>query len=244
MILKKLVLLAALSVMSAGTQAGIPVSVVLDATAMQNQITNYAQMLKDYATMLEQLDTMRNQFRHMEKEFSSVTGSRNLGQILNDPQFKQYLPDNWQTIYSSVRNHGYEGLSGAAKALRDASKVFDACEYITNPTEKHICEAQAVKPAQDQAFAVDAYKKSQNRVGQIEGLMKEINRTNDPKAIAELNARIQAEQALIQNEQTKIALYKASAESEYQLLVQQENEMNKKYIQSTNYGQSVAPVGF
>lgn len=226
------------------TQAGIPVSVVLDATAQINQVQNFAQMLKEYATMLEQLQQMRNQFSQMEKEFSSITGSRNLGDILNDPQFKQYLPDNWQDVYQGVRNNGYDGLSNSAKALRDTSKVFDACEYITDPTEKRICNAQAVKPAQDQAFANDAYKKSQDRVGQIESLMRKINQTNDPKAIAELTARIQAEQAMIQNEQTKLSLYQASAEAEERLLEQQKLETTKKLIKSTNYGKPVPPVEF
>lgn len=226
------------------TQAGIPVSIVLDAPAQINQIQNYAQMLKEYATMLEQLQQMRNQFSQMEKEFSSITGSRNLGDILNDPQFKQYLPDNWQDVYQGVRNNGYDGLSNSAKALRDTSKVFDACEYITDPTEKRICNAQAVKPAQDQAFANDAYKKSQDRVGQIESLMRKINQTNDPKAIAELTARIQAEQAMIQNEQTKLSLYQASAEAEERLLEQQKYETTQKLINSTNYGKPVPPVEF
>ncbi|KOE79457.1 type IV secretion protein VirB5 [Vibrio alginolyticus] len=243
--MKKQLIAAALTIgCMTQAQAGIPVSIVLDAPAMMNQIQNYAQMLKEYATMVQQLDEMKRQFSQMEKEFETITGSRNLGEILNDPQFKQYLPDDWQSIYSGVRNNGYDGLSGTAKALRDSSKVFDTCEYIINPTEKRICNAQAVKPAQDQAFAMDAYSTSQNRVTQIESLMREINNTSDPKAIAELNARIQAEQALIQNEQTKIALYKESAAAEQKLLDQQAYETNYKIITSTHYGNAVDPVEF
>ena len=218
------------------SQAGIPVSIVLDAPAMANQIQNYAHMLKEYATMLEQLEQMRSQFEQMEKEYSSITGVRNLGDILNDPRFKEYLPDDWQNIYEGVRNSGYEGLSGTAKGIRDATKIFDSCANLTNPTEKKICNAKAVKPAQDQAFAQDAYRKSQDRVGQIEGLMQEINRTRDPKALSEVTARIQAEQALIQNEQTKLELYQASADAEQQLLRQQEREATRQRFASINYG--------
>lgn len=243
--MKKILLIVVL-VFGCATQsrAGIPVSVILDAPAMINQIQNFAQMLKEYATMVQQLEQMRDQFKQMELEYSSMTGSRNLGDILNDPSFKQYLPNNWQDVYSGIRNNGYEGLSGSAKALRDSSKIFDACEKIINPTEKRICNAQAVKPAQDQAFANDAYKKSQDRVDQIEGLMQEINRTDDPKAIAELAARIQAEQALIQNEQTKLSLYQASAEAEERLLEQQRDEAEYKMLASRKYGTVVPPLEF
>jgi type IV secretion system protein VirB5 len=223
--------------------AGIPVTVVADVPTQLNQIQNYAQMLKEYAMLADQLTQMKAQFIQMEKEYSSLTGSRNLGDILNSPEFKQYLPDDWQDIYSNIRNNGYDGLSGAAKALRDASKVFDSCSYINDATEKRICEAQSIQAAQDQTFANDAYKKSTGRVQQIESLMTEINRTSDPKAIAELSARIQAEQALIQNEQTKLAMYQESSKAEKQLLEQQAMEVMSKRLNNHNYV-SVEPMEF
>lgn len=223
--------------------AGIPVTVVADVPTQLNQIQNYAQMLKEYAMLTDQLAQMKAQFIQMEKEYSSLTGSRNLGDILNSPEFKQYLPDNWQDTYKNIRNNGYDGLSGAAKALRDASKIFDTCSYIKNPTDKKICEAQSIQAAQDQTFANDAYKKSVNRVQQIESLMTEINNTHDPKAIAELSARIQAEQALIQNEQTKLEMYKSSSIAEKQLLQQQQIEAVTKGYVSNKYIQ-VPPLEF
>lgn len=223
--------------------AGIPVTVIADVPTQLNQIQNFAQMLKDYAMMVDQLNQMKQQFSQMEKDYKSVTGSRNLGDILNSPEFKQYLPNDWQDIYSNIRNNGYDGLSGAAKALRDASKVFDSCSYINDATEKRICEAQSIQAAQDQTFANDAYKKSTGRVQQIESLMTEINRTSDPKAIAELSARIQAEQALIQNEQTKLAMYQESSKAEKQLLEQQAMEVMSKRLNNHNYV-SVEPMEF
>ncbi|WP_156145298.1 P-type DNA transfer protein VirB5 [Vibrio rotiferianus] len=240
----KKTLVAAALIASCSVRAGIPVTVDADLTAIQNQIVNYAQMLKEYATMIKQLDEMRRQFSQMEKEYASITGSRNLGEILNDPQFRQYLPEDWQDVYSTVRGNGYGGLSQSARGIRDTTKIFDSCSNQSTETEKTICDARAVKPAQDQAFAIDAYKKSQGRVVQIEGLMREINRTRDPKAVSEINARIQAEQALIQNEQTKISLYKATSEAEERLLIQQEEEANRKRLASRNYGNFVPPMEF
>lgn len=213
--------------------AGIPVTVVADVPAQLNQVQNYAQMLKEYATMIDQLNQMKQQFQQMEKEYNSLTGSRNLGDILNNPEFKQYLPDDWQDTYKNIRNNGYDGLSGAAKALRDASKIFDACENLSGDTERKICEAQSIQAAQDQAFANNAYEKSANRVNQIESLMSEINNTRDPKAIAELSARIQAEQALIQNENAKLEMYKSASQAEKQLLIQQSREAAIKRFTST-----------
>lgn len=49
---------------------------------------------------------------------------------------------------------------------------------------------------------------------------------------------------MIQNEQTKLSLYQASAEAEERLLEQQKLETTKKLIKSTNYGIPVQPVEF
>lgn len=236
--------LLAASLLASTAHAGIPVTVVADVPSQMNQVQNYAQMLKEYATLMEQLEQMKQQFAQMEKDYQSITGTRNLGQILNNPEFKQYLPDNWQQVYNSIRNNGYKGLTGTAKALRDASKVFDACASIQNPTKKQVCEASAVKPAQDQAFAVDAFKKSAQRTEQIEGLMKRINTTSDPKSIAELTARIQAEQAMLQNEQTKMEMYLASSKAEQAMLEQQEIEAEAKIWSSRTFGKKLEPLEF
>ncbi|MGL4927159.1 MAG: P-type DNA transfer protein VirB5 [Plesiomonas shigelloides] len=236
--------LLAASLLTPIAQAGIPVTIVADVPGQQAQLQNYAQMLKEYATLVDQLEQMRRQFEQMEKDYQSITGTRNLGQILNNPEFKEYLPNNWQDVYSSIRTDGYKGLTGTAKALRDASKVFDACSNVQDRIEKQICEASSVKPAQDQAFALDTFKKSSERTGQIEGLMQRINTTSDPKSIAELNARIQAEQAMLQNEQTKLDMYLASSDAEQAMLRQQARESIAKYRNSTNYGQKVPPLKF
>ncbi len=47
--------------------------------------------------------------------------------------------------------------------------------------------------------------------------MAKINGTPDPKAIAELQGRIAAEQAMIQNEQTKLQMYQMVAAAEDRL---------------------------
>ena len=53
---------------------------------------------------------------------------------------------------------------------------------------------------------------STTRFAQIQSLMLAINSTNDPKSIAELNGRIQAEQAMIANEQKEVALVRQQLE--------------------------------
>ncbi|GAL14621.1 minor pilin of type IV secretion complex [Vibrio astriarenae] len=49
---------------------------------------------------------------------------------------------------------------------------------------------------------------------------------------------------MIQNEAIKLQLYQMSSEAEQRLLEQQELELNKQRMQSTYYGQPVAPITY
>jgi type IV secretion system protein VirB5 len=213
------VVLSALVVATA--QAGVPVTVVADAPATLNQIETMAKWKIQY-------DQMMSQINQAKQQYESLTGSRGLGNIMNDPKYRNYLPADWQGVYDSVRSGGYSGLSGRGHSVYNANKVFDSCAYITVADQRTACEARAVKASQDKGFALDAYDAAKSRINQIDLLMGQINATEDPKAIAELQGRIAAEQANIQNEQTKLQLYEMVAAAEEKVQAQRQREFQAK----------------
>ncbi|HCP6903019.1 P-type DNA transfer protein VirB5 [Shigella flexneri] len=232
--MKTKALFASLALVIAGTaNAQIPVK---DDASIANSIQ---QQIETIAKWKMQYDQMTSQINQMKQQYESLTGSRGLGQIMNDPALRDYLPSDWQGVYDAVKTGGYSGLSGRASSIYSQAKVFDSCAHLTVADQKKLCEARAVKAAQDQAFALDAYDKAKSRLNQIDSLMAKINDTNDPKAIAELQGRIAAEQAMIQNEQTKLQLYAMVAQAEDKIQQQQQREMQartwagRKGIQAT-----------
>jgi type IV secretion system protein VirB5 len=110
--------------------------------------------------------------------------------------------------------------------------------------QKSLCQAQAVKPYQDQANAMDAFDQAKSRISQIQSLMQQINQTQDPKAIAELQARMGAEQAMIQNEQIKMQLYAMAAQAEEKMQDEQQNQINARTWASRTGGKPVQPLTF
>ncbi|WP_372371946.1 P-type DNA transfer protein VirB5 [Xanthomonas axonopodis] len=222
--MKKLTLsLVAALALSGSAFAGVPVSVVADVPSVLNQIETMAKWKAQYDQMVSQIDQMKQQ-----KE--AMTGSRALGKIFNDPALRDYLPKDWQNVYDSVRKGGYDGLSGKAASVYTDNRVFDACKHILGEAHRRACEAAAVKPAQDKAFASDAYDAAKSRLGQIDSLMSEINKTQDPKAIAELQGRIATEQAMIANEQTKLQLFSMMAQADEKLQQQRQHEINAQQL--------------
>jgi type IV secretion system protein VirB5 len=201
---------------------GIP---VVDGVQIGNNMMNH---MEDIAKYVEQIAQLKAQLEQMQQQYKALTGSRNLGKILYDPRFRQYLPEEWQGVYDSVRNGGYSGLSGDAAAIRAAAKRFDACQHIRDDVDRTVCEARAVKSAQDKAFAIKSFDMAKARIGQIEGLMDEINETDDPKSIQELQARIAIEQAAMQNEDTKLRMLQMVAEAEDKIIQQQAHERVQK----------------
>ncbi|MFP5197131.1 P-type DNA transfer protein VirB5 [Alcaligenes faecalis] len=223
---------------------GVAVSLVLISSPALAQIpvtdgaaikTSVQQQVETMAKWKLQYDQMVSQIDQMKQEYQSITGVRGLGDVLNNPALRDYLPDDWQGVYDSVKSGGYAGLSGRAGQVYNDNKIYDTCVNHTNEQSRISCEAQAVKGAQDKAFALDAYDKAKERLGQIDALMQEINRTQDPKSIAELQGRIAAEQALIQNEQTKLQMYSMVASAEDRLQQQRQLEINARVLANREY---------
>lgn len=75
--------------------------------------------------------------------------------------------------------------------------------------------------------ALDA---TQTRLNQIDKLMAQINKTSDPKAIAEVQARIGAENAQIQNMATQMQIYDRIAASEEKIADQQYRQAAAKRV--------------
>lgn len=231
------VVVAGLGFTSPVKASGVP---VIDIANITN---SKLQHVEDIAKYVEQIAQLKSQLDQMKQQYASLTGSRNLGEILNNPALQDYLPTDWQEVYSKVQNGGYSGLTGSAAAIRDANAMFDACKSKEG-ADKQLCERSAVKSAQDKAFALDAFDKAKDRWDQIAGLMRQINATTDPKSIAELQARITAEAAAVQNEQTKMQLYAMVAQAEDRLIERQVYERESQTWSNTGRGVDTKPLTF
>lgn len=198
--------------------SGVPTIDVAGLTQGQvNQVANlakYVEMIGQYKQQIEQ----------MKRQYESLNGKRMLGTVMNDPKYSSYLPQDWKKVYSSVQNGGYSGLTGSARALRDATTVLDVCKDLGDPAQKRICRQRADKAAMDQDNISQAFDKATQRWDQIQGLLQQVNSTTDQKSIQELQARINGEVAALQNESTKMQMYAMLSAAQEKILDQQDRE--------------------
>jgi type IV secretion system protein VirB5 len=208
---------------------GIP---VMDASNIQQAIYQLIEMKK-------QLDELQKQYAMLENTYTSITGNRKLGDIFNNESNKNYLPKNYQTQFDRIREGGYSGLTGKATEILNKNRAANHQICATLDEEQRLpCERQIALAAQDRAFSGEAYDKAVERIQQIEDIRKKINETNDQKAILELNARLQAEQAMLQNEAIKLQIYRMVVDSERRLADQQQRDVNSKRL-STKKGTKI-----
>ena len=202
-------------------QAGIP---VID-------VANLAQAIENMVAWAQQYQQMAQQYQQMRQHYEAITGARNLGTILNNPALRQVVPGDLVDLYNAVH---YGNMSAAAREIRDLRKIYD-CEDREGD-EQVRCRAVLNVNSQSQALARQALETATGRVDQIEALMERINATEDPKAISELQARLQAETAQVANDQNRIAVMRQFAQLEQQQAEQARHEHNLKNLALTDDG--------
>ena len=180
----------------------------------------------DAQNVIQAIATVAQLEQQVQQEiqiYQSTVGTRGFGALLTKPVVANSLPSNWQSVYTAVQNGGYAGLTGSAQALRSASEIYNCADQTG--IDQQLCQRALNKPFQDKAFGLQAYQTELQELNQTQGLMQQIDVTQDPKGVAELQARIQSETTAVGNEMTKLQLFRMLAETEDKLVAEQQTEL-------------------
>lgn len=200
------------------------------ATEITQQFNN-GELLVQTQRMAEQLTKLKEQLDQMKDQYNALTGNRGLGNILNDDKLKQYLPPEFKNVFDQYKHGKIKTITG------DVNKIEDSIRNVPGETpyeqRQAILQRERQSKAVNKAIAMRAYDGTKKRLEQIEGLMSRINNTDDPKAIAELQARIATEQAVIQNESMKLKLLSMLQNAESELIEQQKQDRFRRIIDNS-----------
>jgi type IV secretion system protein VirB5 len=198
---------------------------------------------QNVAQAIASVGALRQQVQQELQLYQSLSGTRGFGSLMDNPVLARSLPSNWQNVYTAIEKGGYAGLTGTAQTLRQASEIYN-CEDQRG-VDQQLCQRALNKPFQDKAFAIQAYQTELQELDQIQSLMQQIDATQDPKGIAELQARIQTESTAVGNEMTKLQLFRMLADTEDRLIAEQQQELVLKRAGNTQRLQDqMVPAGF
>ncbi|EEZ34587.1 P-type DNA transfer protein VirB5 [Brucella sp. NF 2653] len=211
--MKKIILSFAFALTVTSTaHAQLPVT---DASSIAQNLANHLEQMVKFTQQIEQL---KQQFQQQKMQFQALTGNRGFGAGIYNTALRDYLPYDVRQLLANVTTGGYAAAGTDAAHLLRQYQVYDRCAAITDSEQRTACEAEVVKPLQDKALMSKAYDKTGQRLDEVEKLMVKIGETEDPKGIAELQGRIDIENAAIQNQATRLQLYQKMAEAEDKII--------------------------
>jgi type IV secretion system protein VirB5 len=169
------------------------------------------------ARLVEQLETARSHLEQAQLQYESMTGPRGMEQLLAGT-VRNYLPPDWQALEQTLNGIAgdYSSLAGQLRALIDANAVLTPEQLARlSDAEREQLEAARRSAALLQATSRQALEATGDRFEALQDLINAIPGAEDQKAVLELQARISAEQAMLQNEHTKLmVMYQAGQADE------------------------------
>lgn len=178
------------------------------------------------AKLASQLQTLQAQLEQAQTAYQSMTGPRGMDRLLTGT-VRNYLPPDWAALEAAVRqaSGAYRALASQINSTMIANAVLTPQQVARLSTEERDqLQAARRSAAMLQVTTRQALETTSSRFDSIQQLIGAIGTAEDPKAVMDLQARIAAEQAMLQNEHTKLQLLFQAAQAEEWARKQQARE--------------------
>ncbi len=181
---------AVIMIFSAGTAAshGIP---VIDQTAILKHIESIAQLKSQLTALHQQIEQAQQLYGSLNK----LTDMADVANVLNDPAVRKALPSDFATIEDLLTGTG-SGVFG-----QSASRFVELnSNYRTDADDFYAKELSRIQTqyAGQMSLGQQIYNAATKRMEGVDELREKISSARDAKEIADLQARLQAEQVFMQ----------------------------------------------
>jgi type IV secretion system protein VirB5 len=184
------------------------------------------QLVTEVQNLEQALTVARGQLAQAQAQLRSMTGDRSMEQLLAGTN-RNYLPANWPQLAAALdnTNSAYTALSAGIQQALSEDAILSPQQVATlSPDGQRQLAADRQTAALLQAISRAALANASGRFGDLQQLIGAIGSASDQKGILDLNARIDAEQAMLENEGTKLAMMVAAAQAQRWAAAEQERE--------------------
>jgi type IV secretion system protein VirB5 len=180
-------------------------------------VASIVQLIQEVQELEQQVQTAQSQLAQAQSEYAALTGPRGMQQLLSGIA-RNYLPTDWAQVAQALNGSagGYPALASSLQSLISSNAVLTASQIgALSSTQQAQLLAARQSPALLQALSRTALSNSSDRFASLQQLISAIGSATDPKGALDLSTRIAAEQAMLQNEQTKLqGLYQVAQSQE------------------------------
>jgi type IV secretion system protein VirB5 len=179
-------------------------------------VASIMQLVQEVQQLQQQVATARSQLAQAQSEYAAITGNRGMESLLSGTQ-RNYLPADWPQVSQvlSGSSGSFPALAGSVQSLVQSNAVLTPAQVSAlSATEQAHLAAARQSAALLQALSRAALQNSSARFASLQQLIQAIGSATDQKGALDLNARIAAEQGMLQNESTKLQVLYQLAQSQ------------------------------
>lgn len=193
--------------------------------------TSYAKMVEEARTALQQLQALQAQVEQGRQLFDSLNGLSDVNALagaLGLPEVRNPLPD-----LAALRAAADGDLSALGRLAERADAIRAEHRLYTPPSGdlpaaeawyRDSLERAGARGARDLALGEAIGEAADQRLEGLETLRRALDTAPNARAVMDLEARLAAEQALIQNEQVRLQGLALAREAEARLEEQRARE--------------------
>jgi type IV secretion system protein VirB5 len=164
------------------------------------------QLIQQVQQMQQALQTAQNQLNQAQQEYQSITGMRGMQNLLSGIN-RNYLPGTYSQLPVA--------LAFPMQTQMIANAVLTPAQIAAlSPAEQQQLNAARTNAALLQVATQQAYSTTSSRFASVQTLINAIGTATDQKGILDLHARIQAEQGMLQTDNTKLMLLYQAAQAQ------------------------------
>jgi type IV secretion system protein VirB5 len=227
--LKAALLLSAMAIAQPAFAGGVP---VIDATAIANSKAEFA---KEIAQMVKELE----EAKRLYDAVNGLTDMADIAGALNDPDVRELLGPEAMSIASAldVNIDDLGDLSDAANGYLDHTQVT-ASEVSAEDFYRQELDRIGARSARDAAVGDRIVQSADDRLAGLERLRQAIGGASTQKEVNALQARLQVESAMLQNDTNRIQglAMLQEAQSEVETQRQREVEVENRARFSSDMG--------
>jgi type IV secretion system protein VirB5 len=173
------------------------------------------QLIQEVETLEQQLQTAKDQLQQARQALQTMTGARGMENLLSGT-VRNYLPTNWAGIGAAINGAG--ALGNQVQNTVNASAILTPQQLAAlSPGAQLILDARQWNALRSTATQT-AFANSSDRFASLQSLISSIGAAGDQKAILDLQARINGELGMLENEQTKLQMLVHSVDAQDAIL--------------------------
>lgn len=173
--------------------------IVFDPNVFARQFEQLTELKRQVETLTSHLKVAQdqlNQAKQLYDSFNTRTNANDVGALLNTPQFRKVLPQQFSDIERLVAGQGGGNFADAIDRYLSQNYAGNSGNSYYQSELDRIARQTGAKHSMGQAV----YDTASQRIDALEELRTRISTATDVKETLDLSARLQAEQALLQND--------------------------------------------